>query len=139
MIYQQTAPVAGVTVQELKHHLQIDYDNDDGLLEAYALAATQQAEHIMQREIVQRKDPLALSVDKNSVPAMVKQFILLATADFYRYRENVQTASVNRIFVHLLDPFILYNRSPCDDAEAAPPTDDEGKESGDGADQARSR
>lgn len=117
MIYQETAPIKAVTTQQIHHHLQIDYDNDDGLLDSYALAATQHAEHIMQREIIKRRDPCALAASIADVPPMVTNFILCEVADFYRYRENVQSVTINRVFVHLLDPFILYDRDPDEKAE----------------------
>ena len=119
MKYQQSAPICAVTIEQLHHHLQIDFDFDDGLLESYALAATQHAEHIMQREIIKRGDPQALCESIDTVPPMVRQYVLLETADLYRYRETMQSGSLTPIFVHLLDPFILYDRHLKDEQEEA--------------------
>ena len=52
MSFQLSAPIAPVSLEEIKAHLRIDDDFEDQLLEHYILVATQQAEHIMQREVI---------------------------------------------------------------------------------------
>lgn len=53
--------VLPVEISDLKKHLNIDINDDDDLLLEYEAAAVELAEHFMCREIIQRKDPQALS------------------------------------------------------------------------------
>ena len=77
MSYLDNLPVElPVTVAEAKAHLRIDTDADDSILQQYILASTQQAEHILQREIIYRSDPKALADVSDEVPQTVKQYIL---------------------------------------------------------------
>lgn len=116
MIYTKTLPISPVTLDEVKAHLRLDIDEEDELLNSYILAATQDAEHRMCREIIYRRDPFCLCHDINDVPPIVKQYILITVADMYTNRENITEKTVNFRFVHLLDPYILYNRQE-DEAE----------------------
>lgn len=111
VIYQQSAAVPIVTLAEAKAHLRVDYDFEDTLIESYISASTQMAEHILQREIVQRQDPCALCKDAADAPLIVKQFVLCQVGDFFANRELTTDKAVNVRYQHLLDPFIKYDRT----------------------------
>ncbi len=110
MIYQNTAPISPLTLEEIKAHLRISHDSEDTMLNQYALSACNDAEHKMMREIIYRKDPQALAQNVDTVPAGVKQYLLCLIGDMYAHRELSTTSSLSVHFEHLLDPFILYDR-----------------------------
>lgn len=110
MIYQTTAPIAPVTLEEVKAHLRIDYDGEDDLLNQYILTATQDAEHRMTREIVKRNDPYALCESADNCPPTVKQYVLAFVGDMYSHRELTDLSNYKTFYAHLLDPYILYIR-----------------------------
>ena len=110
MIYTESLPIAPVTVEEVKAHLRIDDDIEDALLEQYILSATQEAEQILEREIIFRKDPKALSKNIENVPPTVKQYIYCMVGDMYAHRELSDVSQLQTFHKHLLDPYILYYR-----------------------------
>ena len=89
MIYTESLPIAPVTVEEVKAHLRIDDDIEDALLEQYILSATQEAEQILEREIIFRKDPKALSKDIDNVPPTVKQYIYCSFRSCIKICDNL--------------------------------------------------
>ena len=111
MIYQTSAPIAPVTLDECKAQMRIDYDDEDTIITQYILTATQDAEHRMVREIVKRNDPQALCETAENCPPSVKQYILVSVSDMFAHRELQETGTYTTHFEHLLDPFILYNRT----------------------------
>ena len=110
MIWQKTSPLSPVTVDELKAHLHIDDDFEDTLLSQYLLTATGDAEHTMQREIIKRNDEQALAESASNVPPAVKQYVLVVAGDLFVHREMSGEKALSQYHVHLLDPFILWNR-----------------------------
>lgn len=116
MIWTKTAPLPPVTVAEVKAHLRIDDDFEDGLLSSYIISATAIAEQIMCREVIYRKDSRALAKSAQEVPQLVKQFVLCQVGDYYAHRELTDKTGYSTFFKHLLDPFILFKR---DDEESA--------------------
>lgn len=110
MIFNETAPLPPVTAAECRAQARIDDDAEDALLEGYVLVACQQAEQIMQREIIFRQDPQALAKSADDVPQTVKQYVLCSVADMYAHRELHDASGLSVFYAHLLDPFILYNR-----------------------------
>lgn len=122
MIYEQTAPIGVVSLDETKAHLRIDYDYEDELIASYILAATQLAEHILQREIVQRVDPCALCKEVKDAPQLVKHFVLCQIGDFFANRELSTSQVVNTRYSHLLDNLIKFNRT---DEENTPIDEDQ--------------
>ncbi len=101
-----------VSLEEVKEHLRIDNEAEDDVIQQYIFASTQQAEHILQREIIYRTDPKALAVNTNEVPQTVKQYILVLTGDMYNHREmhSVVNNTLTTYYKNLLDPYILYFR-----------------------------
>lgn len=111
VIYQLTPIVPIATLEEVKAHLRVDYDFEDDLIKSYIDAATQMAEHILQREIVQRKDPCALCKEVKDAPQLVKHFVLCQVGDFFANRELSTSQVVNTRYSHLLDNLIKFNRT----------------------------
>ena len=111
VIYQLTPAVPIVTLEEVKAHLRVDYDFEDDLIKSYIDAATQMAEHILQREIVQRQDPCALCKEVKDAPQLVKHFVLCQIGDFFANRELSTSQTVNIRYSHLLDNLIKFNRT----------------------------
>lgn len=97
-----------VTLEDVKAHLRIDDDSEDHLLEAYILVASEQAEHIMQREIIYRNDENALAKTLEEVPQTVRSFCLCYVGDLYNHREMSDVQNLTTFWKHLLDPFIIY-------------------------------
>ena len=110
MIYQETTAVSPVTVAEAKSYMRVYHDLDDALIAELLVTATQEAEHRMQREIIFRRDPLALAFDVASVPPSVKAFVYGSTDTLYRFRGQYGEADLKNYAPHLLDPFVCYNR-----------------------------
>lgn len=104
-----------VSLDDLKKHLNIDINDDDDLLLEYEAAAVEMAEHFMNREIIQRKDPQALSTTAAEVPATVKQYIRCQVGDFYKQREITATGQFATFYKHLLDPYCLKYRDDEED------------------------
>ena len=98
--------VLPVEISDLKKHLNIDIDDDDTLLAEYEEAAV---------EIIQRKDPQALSTTAEGVPAAVKQYIRCQVGDFYKQREITATGQFATFYKHLLDPYCLKYRDDEED------------------------
>ena len=107
--------VLPVEISDLKKHLNIDIDDDDTLLAEYEEAAVEMAEHFMNREIIRRKDPQALSTTAADVPAAVKQYIRCQVGDFYKQREITATGQFATFYKHLLDPYCLKYRDDEED------------------------
>ena len=122
VIYQLSPAKPIVTLEEAKAHLRVDYDFEDTLIESYISASTQMAEHILQREIVQRQDPCALCKDAADAPLIVKQFVLCQVGDFFANRELSTSQVVNTRYSHLLDNLIKFNRT---DEENIPINEDQ--------------
>lgn len=104
--------VLPVTVADLKAHLRLDSDDtsEDDLLEQYIFAAVQEAEHYMQREIVQRADTMAICEDAADVPQSIKQYLLAEAGFIYNHRESQGTDNLHRYHEHLLDGYRLFYR-----------------------------
>ena len=107
--------VLPVEISDLKKHLNIDINDDDDLLLEYEAAAVEMAEHFMNREIIQRKDPQALAASADDVPAAVKQYIRCQVGDFYKQREITATGQFATFYRHLLDPYCLKYRDDEED------------------------
>lgn len=102
-----------VTLAEAKAQIRVDDTAEDDLITSYIFVATEQAEHILQREIVKRSDDEAVSElsSAHSIPPTIKQFILCLIGDLYAHRELSEQGTYNTFHRHLLDPYILYLRS----------------------------
>jgi hypothetical protein len=101
-----------VDIATLKAHLRIDPDDtsEDALLSQYIETAQEDAETRMRRPIYS-EDPEAnpVTADLTSIPAQIKQFILVTAGDLYRNRENRQEKAYTTYFDHLLDQWIDYD------------------------------
>lgn len=114
MAFDVTTALPATTLAECKAHLRVEYTAEDALIEAYILAATQRAEQICEREIVERDDPNALAEDVTGVPAGIKAWIWLYVAEMFERRSMTDGGDADgyglRHYDHLLDPFMLYGR-----------------------------
>lgn len=101
-----------ITLARAKAHLRVDHDADDDLINAYIGAATEQAEHVLGREIVKVNDEKALAETVDDVPPAVAAWVCLAVADMYEKR-SISEAGLGqgrRNYDHLLDGFRLFSR-----------------------------
>ncbi len=126
MIYEETLAQAAITVAWLKAHARIDHDLEDSLLESYILAASTEAEHRMQREIIHRNDPYALETVYGSVPPAVMQYVAARAAQMYENRTHDAEGPYTDFSARLLDPYVIYDR----DAGEASESDGSDGESG---------
>lgn len=110
MVFNETLPIAPITVEEIKAHLRIDDDSEDTLISQYILTATQDAEQRMQREVIFRNDSKALAKTIADVPPIIKQYIMCYVGDMYAHRELTDLSNYKTFYEHLLDPFVLYIR-----------------------------
>ncbi|MVX56792.1 head-tail connector protein [Parasutterella muris] len=100
-----------VTLEELKHHLRVEHDADDDLIQSFGLAAAEYAEHICDRQIVRRDDSLAVCDSISDVPASIKTWIKLYVTDLYERRSLTEGGEFKiRNYDHLLDRWIIYDR-----------------------------
>ncbi len=114
MIYETTAATAGVTTAEAKAWARIDDANEDAVIAIMVVAATSEAEHRLQREVVYRNDPYALSKVYGAVPDDVKAWICARVTAMYDER-NAETPTAWQTvkhYDHLLDRYIMHDREP---------------------------
>ncbi len=101
-----------ITLARAKAHLRVDHDADDDLIEGFIGAATEQAEHVLGREIVKVSDEKALAETVDDVPPAVSAWICLAVADLYEKRSISESGlgQGRRYYDHLLDGFRIFSR-----------------------------
>ncbi len=106
MSVDTSTAIAAVSLEEAKAHLRVDEDADDALIDSLCLAATQMAEHELQRPLVTREGSEGYG-EASDVPAAIKQWIKLQVG--YMYEERAATAEgavVERPGIgRLLDPY----------------------------------
>lgn len=98
---------AAVTLEEIKEHLRLDTTEENSLLELYALAITQRAEHILGRALITREGQEGYGDKPAAVPAAIRHWILLHVAQAYENRETKMDETLSTIpFADaLLSPF----------------------------------
>ncbi len=98
--------VSPVSLEEAKAHLRVDGDADDDLICSLCLAATQMAEHELQRPLVTREGSEGYGEAKD-VPASIKQWIKLQVGYLYEERQAAAEGTVvtRPNLYALLDPF----------------------------------
>lgn len=99
--------VSAVSLEEAKKHLRVEIDTDDDLIKSLCLAATQVAEHEMQRPIISREGEQGFGSKPEDVPAAIRQWVLLTVAHYYENREAAAPGSLAPLpFIDaLLDPY----------------------------------
>ena len=98
---------SAVTLEDAKLHLRVDHSEDDTLIEALCLSATQMAEHELQRGLITREGVVGYGVNPEDVPAAIRQWILLQVAHLYEQRQATSVGALMplpRLYA-LLDPF----------------------------------
>ena len=109
MIPDPKTCIGAVSLDRAKEHCRIDDDEEDSLVNAFIVAATQHAEHVLGREIVKRLDENALADDVDSVPEGIKAWVCIVVAEMYEHRGLTESGdSRSHNFDHLLDPYKLY-------------------------------
>ncbi len=121
MVYELTAAEAGVTTAEAKAWARIDDDVEDAVIAIMALAATSECEHRLQREVIYRSDPQALSKVFGAVPSDVKAWICARITAMFDERNAETPTAWQRAphYEHLLDRYVLHDREPDSDFEAS--------------------
>lgn len=100
MTFDVSTAKSAVTLDEAKAHLRVDDTAEDALIEALCLACTQAAEHELLRSIITREGAEGLAEDAASVPAGIKQWILLHVGHFFENRGASSTSTLN-VLPHL--------------------------------------
>jgi len=95
-----------VSMADAKLHLRVDHSDEDSLIEALVLSATQMAEHELQVGLVTR-DGTAGTGGVDDVPVVIKQWILVHVGYWYANRETATEVKMEALpYVgRLLDPF----------------------------------
>lgn len=83
--------VPAVTLADAKAHLRVEHANEDGLINNLILAATQAAEHELQRVLITRGSQTGYGAAPADVPVGIRQWLLLTVAYWYENRK----ASIN--------------------------------------------
>lgn len=96
-----------VTLVAAKLHLRVDHDSEDALIETLILAATQAAEHELQRALLTRGSQTGYGDEETDVPEGIRQWILLHVGYWYANRETAAAMNFEPLpYVgRLLDPF----------------------------------
>ena len=81
-----------LSLPEVKKHLRVEFDDDDGLIEGLIVAAWQWAEGFLNAVLVAPEGETA-----PEVPQKWKQAMLLAIGHWYQNRESVSAGSLSEI------------------------------------------
>lgn len=87
MTIDTSTAVGAVSLEAAKQHLRVDWSGEDDLIRSLILAATQMAEHELQRALITRGGVEGFGSDPEDVPAGVRQWILMQVAHFYEQRQ----------------------------------------------------
>lgn len=127
MLYQETPSIPAITLQTLKKQLNLplDWPDDDPLLEMNIIAATSLAEHVMRREVIQRRDAKALATEQSGVPSTVQMWVAMYASKLYMTRESDDGTATEASYAHrhLLDPWIIYDRENDEEDRLTPEED----------------
>lgn len=99
--------VPAVTLADAKAHLRVEHADEDELINNLILAATQAAEHELQRVLITRGDQTGYGASPADVPVGIRQWLLLNVGYWYANRESASMQQLEPLpFVgRLLDPF----------------------------------
>ncbi|SDY23056.1 head-tail connector protein [Thermoactinomyces sp. DSM 45892] len=86
-----------VTLEEAKHHLRVEINEDDAYIESLIQVASQQAESYTRRPF---------SYYGKNIPLPIKHAILLITGHLYENRESQEIPAQAE---YLLQPYKLWN------------------------------
>lgn len=91
-----------VTLEDIKRHLNVDFNEDDSLITSMIEAAEASIEHTI-------GVPLAEITSDGSLPKDLIHAIRMQTAIFYEYREGFTNGKIQQVpfaLAHLLTPYI---------------------------------
>ena len=92
-----------VTVEDIKRHINVEFDEDDTLIESYIQAAEQAIENAL-------NVPLATYVTDGKLAYPLVHAIRLQTAKLYEYREGTVHANASEVpftFGFLITPYVV--------------------------------
>ena len=93
-----------ISIEDIKKHLNIDYEEDDGYLQDLVEAAEEAVERFVQQPL---KD---LENEEGMTPASLKHAIRLMVGGFYANRESAAFASAHEIPYNLHFLMIQYRK-----------------------------
>lgn len=98
-----------VSLELIREHIHADSDDvSNQLLTQYYNSAVGAIETYCHRSLVSDTDETAIASSEETVPAEVKQFLLVTIADLYEKRERISDKNLSTYHNHLLDHYILY-------------------------------
>lgn len=106
MAIDTTTALPAVSLATAKLHLRVDHNDEDTLIDALILSATQLAEHELQVGIITRSGTAGFG-GIDDVPEVIKQWILVHVGYWYANREAASDANLQPLpYVgRLLDPY----------------------------------
>lgn len=87
MAYQDGNPTAAITLADAKAECRVLHDAEDDVINGYILAATEEMEDLLQRQIIKRNDESALCLSIDEVPPRLKWAIKLMVRAKYERRD----------------------------------------------------
>lgn len=111
MTIDTSTAVGAVSLEAAKEHLRVDWHGDDDLIRSLVLAAaTQMAEHELQRGLITRDGVKGFGTNAEDIPASIRQWILVQVAHFYEQRQAATAGELKPLpFVNaLLDPYRVW-------------------------------
>lgn len=106
MSIDTSTALPAVSLASAKLHLRIDHSDEDALVSALIISATQLAEHELQVGIITRTGTAGFG-GIDDVPEVIKQWILVHIGYWYANREAASDSNIQPLpYVgRLLDPF----------------------------------
>lgn len=93
-----------IDAEDIKKHLNIDYDEDDGYLTQLVEAAESAIERFIQQPLEQLED------ENGDIPAALKHAVRLMVGGFYANREPVAFATATEIPFGLMFLIMQYRK-----------------------------
>lgn len=93
-----------IDADDIKKHLNIDYDEDDGYLTQLVEAAESAIERFIQQPLEKLED------ENGDIPAALKHAVRLMVGDFYANREPVAFATATEIPFGLMFLIMQYRK-----------------------------
>ena len=98
-----------ISLNLIREHTHFTEDDlSDELLTQYYNAAVGRVQTYCHRVLVSDTDPDAIATSEDSVPAEIKQYLLVVITDFCEKRERISDKTLSTYHNHLLDNYILY-------------------------------
>ena len=99
-----------IDAEDIKKHLNIDYDEDDGYLTQLVEAAESAIERFIQQPLEQLEDENGDMDENGDIPAALKHAVRLMVGGFYANREPVAFATATEIPFGLMFLVMQYRK-----------------------------